>query len=166
MDSRAALLLLLLLAGTGCRGGEPGDRISRERFVAANVALRTLPEDAGEEQRAAVLERYRVSSEDLHRWVEDHADEPGVLAAAWQEVAARLDSLADSRPEPFADSPDTLAIGPPPPPPGVHEEPAERVPDFAEEMAVPRPPQPAGPRARDLRRPYDPPPKPQMVEVQ
>ena len=166
MESRTALLLLLLLAATGCRGTEPGDRISRERFVAANVALRTLPEDAAEEQRAAVLERYRVSSEDLHRWVEHHADEPAVLAAAWQEVAARLDSLADPRPEPFADSPDSLAIGPPPPPPGVHEEPEKRVPDFAEEMGVPRPPQPTGTRARDLRVPSDPPPKPEMVEIQ
>jgi hypothetical protein len=95
VDPRPLLLLCLLLAAAGCRGTPGADGISRERFVAANVALRTLPGDATDEQRAAVLARYRVTPDDLRAWVHANGDRPEALAAAWQQVAGRLDSLAE-----------------------------------------------------------------------
>lgn len=121
MDPRPLLLLCLLAAAPGCRADAAGAPISRDRFVAANVALRTLPPDATEEQRAAVLARYRVTADDLHGWVRAHADRPEVLAEAWQRVAGRLDSLSAELPPPENDGVDV--DGAPPPPGAIVEEP-------------------------------------------
>jgi hypothetical protein len=156
------LLAIAVFLSAACRDGG-GDRISRERFVAANVALRLLPEEATEEERAAVLERYRVGSADLHRWVRDHADDPRALGEAWQQVAARLDSVVEAagRPAPLD--------GMEPPPPGVMDAPLPRpgakepppgevhphLPGFPGDLDLPVPPQPAGPRGR-LREPAPP----------
>jgi hypothetical protein len=134
VDPRPLLLLCLLLAASGCRD-EPADaRISSERFVAANVALRTLPADATDEQRAAVLARYRVTPDDLRAWVQAHGDRPEALAAAWQQVAGRLDSLAEVGAR-------TEEPGERPPPPGeIVDEP---VPDVIKDdpFALPGRPQ-------------------------
>jgi hypothetical protein len=162
---RALAVLCTLLVAPSCRGGGDGAPISRERFIAANVALRTLPADATDEQRAAVLDHYRASPEELRRWVEAHADEPRVLAEAWQQVATRLDSLSELRPR--AESFDVADIPPGEivhePVPGVVKDPRLHIPELPEEFDIPRPERPA-PRAPGVR----PPPLPprDMVEIQ
>lgn len=114
VNSRPFLAIALLLSlASGCRGGaDPG--ISQERFIAANVALRTLPQGATDEQRTEVLERYRVTADDLRRWVDARAGRPEALAEAWREVAERLDSLAAM--EELGEAEGGVAGGPPPPP--------------------------------------------------
>jgi hypothetical protein len=94
------LLVPALLLVAACSGDRGGGDISRERFVAANVALRTLPSSATEAERQAVLERYGVDADDLRRWVDRHADRPERIAEAWREISTKLDSLSELRPEP------------------------------------------------------------------
>jgi hypothetical protein len=145
----ASLLVPFLLAGCG----ERGDMVSRERFIAANVALRRLADDATAQERDEVLARYRVDADDLRRWLEHHAGRPDVLSATWHAVAERLDSLAAERPVPLernaaAEAPRPDPGDPPDPPPGA---PPPRVfgpREIAEQLAVPAPPAPAGPHPR------------------
>jgi hypothetical protein len=121
---RSLLVAAALLAG--CR--TEAETISEERFVAANVALRTLPETATDEQRAAVLARYRVAPADLHAWVRANEDHPDALAAAWRRVAERLDSLAAVEDGTIEDG---AVAGPPAPPEGFDSLGVEReVKDF------------------------------------
>jgi hypothetical protein len=151
---------LLLLALAACE--READTISRDRFVAANVALRTLPGDVSDSARAAVLARYRVDADDLAAWVEANARRPDVLAEAWKAVAHRVDSLAVLRDTPPGmEGPDGMIDEPPPPdpasaPPPGGEKPPLELREIAEELGVPRPPHPAG--ARDEGR--IPPPRP------
>jgi hypothetical protein len=138
----ASLVPLVLLAA--CRGR--ADVVSRERFIAANVALRTLADDATPEQRDSVLARYRVDADDLRRWLDHHEGRPEVLSAAWHAVAERLDSLAAVRPMPLER--DTAGEAPRPDPP---DDPPPSTPpratgprEIAEQLAIPAPPAPAG----------------------
>lgn len=145
---------LLLVALAACRGER--ETISRDRFVAANVALRTLPEDAPDSARAAVLARYRVDAGDLRAWVEANRDEPEVLAAAWKRVAERVDSLAIARDTPPLEGMvEGVVDAPPPPdahgppPTGEEKHPLE-LREIADELGIPRPPGPAGARGGDV----------------
>lgn len=110
----SALLSSLLLALSACGGGsrEEGS-ISRERFVATSVALRTArfprplsavtPEDSAKARadsarvRAAVLKRHGVTVQQLQRFVEARRNHTEELAEVWKEIAdrvARADSTA------------------------------------------------------------------------
>ncbi|MBW3571177.1 MAG: hypothetical protein KY467_08725 [Gemmatimonadetes bacterium] len=136
MFRRPLLLLAAALALAACRDGAPAGVIPRETFVAANVALRSLPDTATAQQRAAVLRKHGVTERQLKAWVNGHVREPKVLAKAWEEIAFKLDSLSDPalappRPSPTAPGSrippprpqgmpapgESARIGPPPPPP-------------------------------------------------
>ena len=103
-DVRRAVACVLLAAAAGCDRA-PADQagMSTARFVAANVALRALGEGADSTRRAQVLDRYRVTEDDLRAWVRTHAREPETLAAAWERIAHQTDSLATQRPAPPAE---------------------------------------------------------------
>ena len=103
--ARAAVAAVLLAAAAGGCGRPSADEagMSAARFVAANVALRALGEDADSTRRAQVLSRYRVTEDDLRGWVRAHAREPETLAAAWERIAHQTDSLTTQRPAPPTD---------------------------------------------------------------
>lgn len=118
-DARVAVAAVLL-AAAGC-GRPSADEagMSTARFVAANVALRALGEQADSARRAQVLARYRVTEEDLRGWVRAHAREPETLAAAWERIAHQTDSLTTKRPAPPAEGEPVIReaevdIAPPP----------------------------------------------------
>lgn len=135
MIRRAAFILPLVLALAACGGKEqPAGVIAREKFVAANVAVRSLPDGATKEERAAVLRKHGVTDKQLQAWVAGHARQPETLAKAWEEIAFKLDSagpagiVASPRPSPPppgarippprpAGMADSVIIAPPPPPP-------------------------------------------------
>lgn len=132
---RAAFILPLALALAACGGdAQPAGVIAREKFVAANVAVRSLPDGATKEERAAVLRKHGVTEKQLQAWVTGHARQPETLAKAWEEIAFKLDSagpgglVATPRPSPTspggvvppprpAGMADSVIIAPPPPPP-------------------------------------------------
>jgi hypothetical protein len=97
---RVLLLLLAAAALGGCRreARAPANVISRERFVAANVALRTLPDSAPQSVRDATLRKNRVTERQLRTWVTLHSRDPRVLASAWEEIAGKVDSIGGAAP--------------------------------------------------------------------
>jgi hypothetical protein len=137
MIRRAPLLLAATLALAACGGDEtPAGVIPQEKFVAANVAVRSLPEGATPQERAAALRKHGVTEVQLKAWVHGHVREPETLAKAWEQIAFKLDSLSNPTPIPTphpsttpagsgqvlppnpAQMSDSVAVaGPPPPPP-------------------------------------------------
>lgn len=108
---RAALALSFLLAA--CGGDQGGAEVmDRDRFVAANIAVRTLPADATDADRAAALKKHRVSEKDLKAWVIANVRDPETLSLAWEEIAQKVDSITYQRPAPPPDG----ATGAPTPP--------------------------------------------------
>jgi septal ring factor EnvC (AmiA/AmiB activator) len=101
----AFLLLAFALPAAlgGCREEYPGT-LSRERFVAVNVALRRLDAagraplrtaaDSGR-ARAAVLKKEGVTEKELQAFVDARRNDTEELSEAWREVAVRL-ARADS----------------------------------------------------------------------
>jgi hypothetical protein len=79
--------------------------IPREKFVAANVALRSLPDSATPELRAATLRKHGVTEQQLKAWVNGHARQPQEMAKAWEEIAFKLDSVGGATPLPPAGGP-------------------------------------------------------------
>jgi hypothetical protein len=109
------LLVLTLLALSACGG--KGDReletLSRERFIAANVALRTarfphlpIPATAADSAkaradsariRAEVLKREKVTAREMQAFLEARRRDTEELAEIWKEIAegvAKADSVA------------------------------------------------------------------------
>lgn len=134
----AAATLLALAACDAGGGGEEG--ISRRKFLAANVALRSVPDTvAGAERfRADSLKRHRVTEKELETFVSAHLDDPEYMAVLWKEIADSLDRRWDAE----------MAKRPPPPPPPNEPPPP---PPGQELVPVPRPgavaPPPSGPGA-------------------
>ncbi|HEX5871812.1 MAG TPA: hypothetical protein VFY65_15395 [Longimicrobium sp.] len=147
MIRRVPLVLAATFALAACGGDEqPAGVIPREKFVAANVAVRSLPDGATPEERAAVLRKHGVTDKQLRAWVTGHAGDPETLAKAWEQIAFRLDSLSNPAmppvPQPSPTGPgsrvppprpqgmgDSAVIAPPPPPPAaVGEEPRGQYP--------------------------------------
>lgn len=139
---RAPLLLAATLVLAACgREETPAGVIPREKFIAANVEVRSLPDGATPEQRAAVLRKHGVTEKQMKAWVTGHSRDPEVLAKAWEEIAFKLDSAGNppvggppapsSRP-PSGRVPPPRPVGmqgppgivPPPPPAAVGEPPA------------------------------------------
>lgn len=128
------LLGCALLALPGCGGGAEAGTLPRERFVAANVALRTakfpqaasavMPRDSAKARadsariRAEVLRKQGVTVKELQAFVEARRHDTEALAKVWEEIAAgvaRADSIAKKGPG--RDSARAPAPAPAPPPP-------------------------------------------------
>jgi hypothetical protein len=91
----AALVCVAVAACTGRKDGPAA--ISRERFVQANVDLRSVPDTAarGDSLRAAALRRHRVSDADLRRFVNVHQRNLEYMAAVWREIADSVQKRYD-----------------------------------------------------------------------
>lgn len=138
MRKWSALLLLALAAG-GCdrAGAERTDTISRERFVAANVALRTVRVPSGDSAktradsvraradsaraRQAVLKKQGLTPAQLQAYLDAHRSDTEALATTWKEISdritradsvARADSTRKDSAKARADS--AKRVGPPP----------------------------------------------------
>lgn len=87
-----AALLALVLAG--CGGRDAAAAIPRERFVAANVALRTVPDTVGNAAalRQEALKKHRVTEKELKGFVAAHGRDPEFMAGVWRDIAQRVDS--------------------------------------------------------------------------
>jgi len=89
---RAGWLAAAALAAAGvaaCEGNTAQGAIPRDRFVKANIELRSVPDTAaaGDSLRTAALRTYRVSDRDLQRFVRVHGRDPDFMATLWREVA-------------------------------------------------------------------------------
>lgn len=112
---RLFLVLPAALLLSACGGGkQPAGVISRDKFVAANVAVRTLPDDATPERRAEALRKHGVTDRQLKAWVTVNARDPEVLAKAWEQIAFKLDSLGGVQSTPIPPPPAPGAAVPPP----------------------------------------------------
>ena len=136
---RALLLSLPALAAAACGGDTgPAGVIAREKFVAANVALRSLPDSATPETRVATLRKHGLTERQLKAWINGHTGEPQEMAKVWEEIAFKLDSLGgapvpaigrpDPRVPPSRPQTETRPIGTPggrvvPPPPSTDARP-------------------------------------------
>lgn len=129
---RLILAAALLLAACG-KEEKPGGVIPPEKFVAANVAVRSLPDGATAAERAAVLRKHGVTEVQLKAWVNGHARDPETLAKAWEQIAFRLDSLSHP----------TVYVPPQPSPtaPGA-QVPPPRPAEMADSVITRRPPPP------------------------
>lgn len=99
MPGRRFSALLLLVSAAACSGSGPADTLPRERFVAANVALRAIPDTAtgADSLRAAALKEAGVTAPQLRAWVRGHRRDSELLADVWREIADSLqkrDSVA------------------------------------------------------------------------
>lgn len=133
-------LAALALAACNRTPEAPAGVISREKFVAANVAVRTLPDTVPQARRDAALKKAGVTDKQLRAWVTAYSREPEALAKAWEEIAFKVDSIGGAAP---------VQPGGPPPPPAVMDLPRPR-PDFrGDSMREPprrrRPPPPVQP---------------------
>ncbi len=88
-------VLALALALAGCGGErEAAAAIPRARFVAANVALRSIPDSAADAAalREAALKKHRVNEKQLKDFVDAHNRDPEYIAGVWREIAQKVDS--------------------------------------------------------------------------
>lgn len=96
---RRSAAVLFLAALSACGGGnDASGTVPRERFIAANVALRSLPDSTTPRGRAHVLKKHGVTERQLRAWVRVHSRDPEVLAKAWEEIAFKLDSAGGTPP--------------------------------------------------------------------
>ena len=118
MKHRTLPVLLAALALAACtRTPEPpAGVISREKFVAANVAVRLLPDTVPQAARDAALKKTGVSDRQLRAWVTAYSRQPETLAKTWEEIAFKVDSISGGRPLPPGAGPvPPMAAGGPPP---------------------------------------------------
>lgn len=99
---RFIILLLLLCVPSllgACTSGESvrEQAISRDRFIAVNVALRQIDPEGpkASERRDEVLREHGVTTEQLREFVERRENRPGELAEIWEEIARRTDRVRD-----------------------------------------------------------------------
>ena len=158
MTHRTLLVVLpALLAAAACTPEPevPAGVISRDKFVAANVAVRTLPDTVSQARRDAELRKVGVTDRQLRTWVTVYSRQPETLSKAWEDIAYKVDSIGGTQPmlgggtqpvPPGAPVPPPAVVGSPPPPrprPGVRTGiPGERPgrPVQVEEFVVPPPP--------------------------
>jgi hypothetical protein len=136
---RTPLLLAATVLLAACGKDEPpAGVIPPDKFVAANVAVRSLPDDASAEQRAAALRKQGVTDKQLRAWVTVHSRDPESLAKAWEQIAFKVDSLSNPTPH----------VPPPPSPehspmPGTAHAPPPRPLEMADSVRpAPKPPRP------------------------
>ena len=95
----------MIVAGTaaaavlaGCTGKKQApSAIARERFVQANVDLRSVPDTVpnGDSLRAAALRKYRVTEGDLRRFVTVHGRNAEYMSTVWREIADSVQQRYD-----------------------------------------------------------------------
>lgn len=107
-----ACLAVLALAACKAEPAQPAGVIPREKFIAANVALRSLPDSAPQARRDAALKKAGVTDKQLRAWVTVYARDPEALSKAWEEIAFKVDSIGGAQPMP-------MTPGSPPPPPSA-----------------------------------------------
>ncbi|HEU0013493.1 MAG TPA: hypothetical protein VFQ45_07400 [Longimicrobium sp.] len=169
---RPLLALLAAAALSACgRADAAAGAIPRDRFVAANVALRLVPDTVpnADSLRAAALRKHRVTAKELRAFVTAHEAE--YLAEAWKAIAERVDSLNESARLAAAKAvkpgatgqavaipgnvpPGEIAPlpGGPPPPPNPNQDAARRrvrLPSVIQEQQQPGAPNPAPPVTPD-----------------
>jgi len=86
----ACPLALCLLTAAGCgRGNRRGAAIDREKFIAANVAMRSVSDTAakGDGLRRAALRRTGVTEKDLRQFVQVNGQRPRYMADIWAAIA-------------------------------------------------------------------------------
>lgn len=86
------------VALAACTGKQQGpSAIARERFVQANVDLRSVPDTAphGDSLRAAALRRHHVTAADLRRFVSVHGRSAEYMATVWREIADSVQKRYD-----------------------------------------------------------------------
>jgi hypothetical protein len=116
---RTLAILLAVLSAAACSPGPqpPAGVISREKFVAANVAVRLIPDSLPQAARDTALKKTGVSDRQLRAWVTAYSREPETLAKTWEEIAFKVDSVGGARPLPPGGGPTPpMAAGGPPPP--------------------------------------------------
>lgn len=118
MSGRRLPALLLLLVSTACSPGGSAEIVPRDRFVAANLALRAIPDTAhgADSLRAAALKKTGVTPPQLRAWVRGHRRDTGLLAEVWREIADSLqkrDSVALARAAPAVPAPTDTTVVPP-----------------------------------------------------
>lgn len=128
MTHRTLLLVLpALLAAAACTPEPevPAGVISRDKFVAANVAVRSLPDTVSQARRDAALKKVGVTDRQLRTWVTVHARQPETLSKAWEDIAYKVDSVSGTQPmigggahpvPPGGPVPPPAVVGSPPPP--------------------------------------------------
>lgn len=159
--------LAVALAAAGmaaCEGNSAQGAIPRDRFVKANVALRSVDDTAakGDSLRAAALKRHRVTERDLQRFVRVHANDPEYLATVWREVADSVQRRYERQRQPGQRERRRLPQGRATP---DIEPPVDSVEGFSPAgeptMRPTLPPRPPGAQPRgESRRPTPPPPRP------
>lgn len=115
----SAALAALLVASTACRTEPAAGALSREKFVAANLALRSIPDstDQADSLRQAVLRKHRVGRPELRGFVAAHSNDPELMASVWKEIADSLEARTKRQMEAEAKwKPGEADVGPPPPP--------------------------------------------------
>ncbi|HEX8696000.1 MAG TPA: hypothetical protein VF746_26530 [Longimicrobium sp.] len=112
-------LAALALAVAACGGRDAAAAIPRARFVAANVALRTVPDTAGDAAalRQAALKQHRVTEKDLTRFVAAHRRDAEFMAEVWKEIAREVEKVHDARSRPAAGRPGAPPVATMPTPP-------------------------------------------------
>ena len=112
VDRHLYLAAFLAFSLAACGGDEkPTGVMAREKFVAANVAVRTLPANATDADRDAALKKQRVTEKQMKAWVNAHARDAETLSITWEEIAKKVDSLTTPQP---VTPPGTAGDGPPP----------------------------------------------------
>jgi hypothetical protein len=113
LQPMAGGLLALVLAACGGER-EAAASIPRERFVAANVAMRSVPDSAPNAQalRAQALQKHKVSEKELKQFVRAYSRDPEFMAGVWRDISNKVDSAWEStRPR---DAPPTAGAPPAP----------------------------------------------------
>lgn len=112
VDRHVWVPVFLAFSLAACAGDEkPSGVMAREKFVAANVAMRTLPANATDADRAAALKKQRVTEKQMKAWVNAHARDAETLSITWEEIAKKVDSLTTPLP---VTPPAAAGEGPPP----------------------------------------------------
>lgn len=183
VDRHVCLTAFLAFSLAACGGDEkPSGVMAREKFVAANVAVRTLPANATDADRAAVLKKQRVTEKQMKAWVNAHARDAETLSLTWEEIAKKVDSLTT---RPAVTPPGAAGDGPPPSlgdppttppqavPPGVRprKDSLANIAPGGRRLGVPRPGgpplrRPPGKQERPTPRPSDVPRDPRVAPVQ
>lgn len=137
------LVLAAFLAAAACTPEPevPAGVISRDKFVAANVAVRSLPDTVSQARREAELRKVGVTDRQLRAWVTVYSRQPETLSKAWEDIAYKVDSIGGARPVPDGGA-QPVPPGEPVPPPAVVGSPPPPRPGFRTRVPGERPDRP------------------------